>query len=57
VDITPTTAAVQKQTQVRDQVAVGVLKKTLDFQAEQGAELAKMVAEAGGVGKRVDLFA
>lgn len=59
MDITPATQAVQPQTQTqtRERVAVSVLRKALDLQAEQGAELAKMVAEAGGVGTRVDLYA
>lgn len=45
------------QANVQSQVAVSMLKKTLDISAEQGAELAKMMAQAGGVGGRVDQFA
>ncbi|WP_306590853.1 YjfB family protein [Geothrix sp. 21YS21S-4] len=57
MELTAASVAAQKQVQLQDQVAVGVLKKTIDIQAQQGADLAKMVAEAGGVGQRVDLFA
>lgn len=57
MDITPASAAAQKQVQTQNEVAVGVLKKAIDLQAEQGADLAKMVAQAGGTGQRVDLYA
>jgi hypothetical protein len=34
---------------------VSVLRKSLDITAEQGAELAKMMDQSGGLGQRVDL--
>lgn len=45
------------QANVQSQVAVSVLKKSLEITAEQGAELAKMMAASGGVGGRVDQYA
>ena len=40
----------------QNQVAVSMLRKTLDISAEQGAELVKMMNQSG-VGQRVDLNA
>jgi Putative motility protein len=34
-----------------------VMRKALDIQASQGAQLAQMVAQAGGVGQNVDMKA
>jgi hypothetical protein len=45
----------QTQAAIQGQVAVSVLKKTLDITAEQGAELVKMMSQLSGVGQRVDL--
>ena len=51
------TAAVTAQAQALTQTEVGVsvLRKSLDINAEQGAELVKMMDQAGGLGQRVDL--
>lgn len=57
MEITPATVVAQSQAKVQTEAATRVLRKALDINAEQGAELAKMVAQAGGVGQRVDLFA
>ena len=57
MDITATSAAAQNQAITQNQVAVSVLRKSLDISAQQGADLAKMVAQAGNVGQRVDLYA
>lgn len=57
VDISPAGSVAQAQALVQGQVAVSVLKKSLDLSAEQGAELAKIMASAGGVGQRVDQYA
>ncbi len=56
MDITASAAA-QTQAITRSQIAVSVLKKSLDITAQQGADLAKMMAQAGNVGQRVDLYA
>ncbi len=47
----------QTQATIQSQVAVGMLKKTLDITAEQGAELVKMMSQQAGIGQRVDLSA
>ncbi|MDP1832031.1 MAG: YjfB family protein [Geothrix sp.] len=57
MDITPANAVVQTQARTQNEFAVRVLRKALDLSAEQGADLARMVAQAGGVGQRVDLYA
>jgi hypothetical protein len=51
------TAAVTAQSQALTQTQIGVsmLRKTLDMTAEQGAQLVKMMDQAGGLGQRVDL--
>ena len=36
------------------QLGVSVLRKSLDIEAQQGAQLAQMMAQAAGVGQRVD---
>lgn len=57
MDITAASAAAQTQAITQNQIAVSVLRKSLDITAQQGADLVKMVAQAGNVGQRVDLFA
>jgi Putative motility protein len=57
MDITAASAAAQSQAITQNQIAVSVLRKSLDISAQQGADLAKMVAQAGNVGQRVDLYA
>ena len=47
----------QTQATIQGQVAVSMLKKTLEITAEQGAELVKLMAQQSGVGQRVDLQA
>jgi len=54
MDISPAGLAAQVQANTQNQIAVSVLRKSLDISAEQGAELARMMAQAGGVGQRVD---
>lgn len=57
VDVSPAGSVAQAQALVQGQVAVSVLKKSLDITAEQGAELARMMATASGVGQRIDQYA
>ena len=47
----------QTQAQTQGQISVAMLKKTVDIMAQQGADLARMVSQAGGVGGVVDLQA
>lgn len=57
MDISPASAIAMKQQVVQSQLAIGVLKKSLDVQAEQGAALVQMLSQGSGVGGRVDLYA
>ena len=57
MDITPATAVAMKQISLQNDATVAVLKKVVDTSAQQGAQLATMVAQTGGVGRRVDLYA
>jgi hypothetical protein len=57
VDISTASASAQTQAMTQNAVAVSVLKKSLDISAQQGAQLAQMVAQSAGVGQRVDQFA
>lgn len=57
MDITPTAVVAQNQARLQTEAATLVLRKALDANAQQGADLARMVAQAGGVGQRVDLYA
>jgi hypothetical protein len=57
MEVSAASSVSMAQATVQGQVAVSMLKKTLDMSAEQGAELAKMMAASGGVGGRVDQYA
>ena len=57
MDIIPATAVAASQLKTQNEFATRALKKVLDVNTEQGAALAQMVAQAGGVGQRVDLYA
>ena len=50
-------AVTQSQAMIQTQVAVSMLKKTLDLAAEQGAELIKVMSQQSGIGQQVDLNA
>jgi hypothetical protein len=56
VDVTATAMAMS-QYQLQSGLAMGVLKKALDIDAEQGAELVKMLDQSSGIGQKVDLYA
>ena len=55
MELTAVSAAALSQAMTQNSIAVSVLRKSLDMTAEQGAELAKMLDQAGGLGQRVDL--
>jgi hypothetical protein len=57
VDPLAASTIAQTQATIQGQVAVSILKKTLDITAEQGAELVRMMSQQAGVGQRVDLSA
>lgn len=54
MEITAASSAAQVQAQVQAQLGVSVLRKSLDIEAQQGAQLAQMLAQVAGVGQRVD---
>lgn len=54
MDISPAAVYVDRLAQTQGEFATGVLKKVLDQNAQQGAQLAQLVASAGGVGQNVD---
>jgi hypothetical protein len=57
VDPLAASTIAQTQAQTQGQISVAMLKKTVDIMAQQGADLARMVSQAGGVGQTVDLQA
>lgn len=50
-------AVAQTQAKIQGDVSIAMLKKTVDIMAQQGADLARMVSQAGGLGQTVDLQA
>ncbi len=57
MDITAVSAAAQSQATTQGQIAISVLKKSLEITAQQGADLVRMMDQSGGVGRQVDLYA
>ncbi|MFZ1376506.1 MAG: putative motility protein [Geothrix sp.] len=57
MDISPAGAAAQAQQLLQQQVAVSVLKKSLDVDAQQGAALVKMLNQSTGLGQGIDQYA
>jgi Putative motility protein len=57
VDPLAASAAAQSQARIQNQVAVSVLKLSLDITAEQGAELVQMMSQQSGIGQQVNLSA
>jgi hypothetical protein len=57
VDPLAASAVTQSQAMIQNQVAVSVLKLSLDITAEQGAELVKVMSQQSGIGQQVNLSA
>jgi hypothetical protein len=57
VNISPAGAVAINQAKIQNEVAVGMLKKSLDLDAKLGADLVRMLDQSGGLGGRVDLLA
>lgn len=57
MDVSPAGAIAQSQMLLQSGVAMGVLRKALDIQAQLGADLAKLLDQQAGVGQRVDTMA
>lgn len=54
MDLSTEGVIARSQANLQNQIAVSVLRKSLDLQAQQGAELAKMIDQAGGIGRQLD---
>ena len=54
MEISPASVFADRLAQTQGEFATTVLKKVLDQGKEQAAQLAQMVASAGGVGQNVD---
>lgn len=57
MDISPAGAAAQSQQLLQQQVAVGVLRKSLDVETQQGAALVQMLNQSTGLGQGIDQYA
>ncbi len=57
MDVSPAGAAAQAQQLLQQQVAVGVLRKSLDVQAQEGAALVRMLDQSAGLGRNLDQYA
>ncbi|NTW86429.1 MAG: putative motility protein [Holophagaceae bacterium] len=58
MDVSPVGAAMaQSQAQIQSGIAVGVLRKSLDIEAQQGAALIKLMDQGAGLGRQVDTLA
>ena len=53
-DVTPASISADAQAQTRMSYGTMVERKALDIEAAQGAMLAQLVAQAGGVGQNID---
>ena len=57
MDVSLAGAIAQSQMLLQSGVAMGVLRKALDVQAQLGADLAKLLDQQAGVGQRIDTMA
>ncbi len=54
LSVNATAAASQQAANTQGAVQLQVLRKVLDMESQQGADLARMVQQAAGVGQSVD---
>ncbi len=57
MDVSPASAVAQSQALLQSGIAVGVLRKSLDIEAQQGAALVKLMDQGAGLGQRIDTSA
>lgn len=57
MDVSPAGATAQSQALIQSGVAMSVLRKSLDIQAQEGAALAKLMDQSAGLGQRIDTTA
>ncbi len=55
--ISPAAVVADRMAATRDEVAVAVLRKTLDMTASQGQALARMIDQQVGLGRSLDTYA
>jgi len=53
--ISPAAVVADRMAATRDEVAVAVLRKTLDMTASQGQALARMIDQQAGLGRSLDI--
>jgi hypothetical protein len=57
MDITPVSVVAMSQSMTQNELATRVLKKTLDATSQEGAALAAMIDQTGGLGRNIDVKA
>ncbi len=57
MDVTPASLSSAQQAQTAGQAGALVMRKILDVMAQQGAEQVAMIAQAGNVGRNLDVTA
>ncbi len=50
-------AVAQTQAMTQNQVAVAMLKKSVDIMAQQGADMVRLMSQQSGIGQQVNLYA
>jgi Putative motility protein len=57
MEVSPAGVMAQGQALIQSGIAVGVLRKSLDIEAQQGAALVKLMDQGAGLGQRIDTSA
>ena len=57
MDITPAAVVGQQMAATQGELQTQVLKKVLDLETQQGADIARMVQQAAGIGQNMDFRA
>ena len=57
MNVSPAGAIAQSQRLIQAGVAMGVLRKSLDIQAQEGAAMVKLLDQSAGLGQRIDTTA
>ena len=57
MNVSPAGAIAQSQQLLQSSIAMGVLRKSLDIQAQVGADLVKLMDQQAGLGQRIDTSA
>jgi len=55
--ISPAAVVAERMAATRDEVALAMLRKTLDLSASQGQALARMIDQQAGIGRTLDTYA